>query len=66
MKWVLIIVGAVLILLGGVWVLQGMYVLTQGVMAGDMKWTYIGGILALAGIVLVVIGVLRKKATRPT
>ena len=63
MKWVLIIVGALLFLIGGVWVLQGMYVLTQGVMAGDMKWTYIGGILALAGIVLVLIGALRKKST---
>ena len=46
MKWVLIIVGVLLFLLGGVWVLQGLYVLTQGVMAGDMKWTVIGGILA--------------------
>ena len=65
MKLVLIIVGALLVLVGGVWVLQGMYVLTQGVMAGDMKWTYIGGILALAGIVLVVIGALRRKSTHP-
>ena len=63
MKLVLIIVGALLVLVGGVWMLQGMHVLTQGVMAGDMKWTYIGGILALAGIVLVVIGALRRKST---
>jgi hypothetical protein len=63
MKWILIIIGVLLVLVGGVWVLQGMYVLTQGAMAGDMKWTYIGGILALAGIVLVVIGALRRKST---
>jgi hypothetical protein len=66
MKWVLIIVGALLVLLGGVWVLQGMYVLTQGVMAGDMKWTFIGGVLAVIGIVLVVIGALRRKSTPTT
>jgi hypothetical protein len=64
MKWILIIVGALLVLLGGVWVLQGMYVLTQGVMAGDMKWTYIGGILAVAGAALIVLGALRRKKIR--
>jgi uncharacterized membrane protein YdcZ (DUF606 family) len=64
MKWILIIVGAILFLLGGVWVLQGTHVLTQGVMAGDMKWTYIGGILAVAGVALVVIGALRRKKIR--
>jgi hypothetical protein len=64
MKWILIIVGALLVLLGGVWVLQGMYVLTQGVMAGDTKWTYIGGILAVAGAALIVIGALRRKKIR--
>ena len=66
MKWLLIIVGALLILMGGVWVLQGTYVLTQGVMAGDMKWTLIGGILAAVGIVLFLVGILKKKAIRKT
>jgi hypothetical protein len=66
MKWLLIIIGALLILLGGVWVLQGTYVLTQGVMAGDMKWTLIGGILAAVGIVLLLVGILKKKAIRKT
>jgi uncharacterized integral membrane protein len=66
MKWIFIIVGALLILIGGVWVLQGTNVLTQGEMAGHMKWTLIGGILAAAGIAFVVIGSRRKKATRTT
>jgi hypothetical protein len=66
MKWLLIIIGALLILLGGVWVLQGTHVLTQGVMAGDMKWTLIGGILAAVGIVLLLVGILKKKAIRKT
>ncbi len=66
MKWVLIIVGALLILIGGVWALQGLNVLTQGAMAGHTKWTLIGSVLALAGIVLVVIGASRKKPNRAT
>ena len=66
MKLLLIIVGALLILVGGVWVLQGMYVLTQGAMAGDMKWTLIGGILAVAGIIILVIGLTRKRRVSTT
>ncbi len=64
MKWLLIVVGALLILIGGVWMLQGTHVLTQGAMAGEMKWTFIGGILAAVGIVLLVMGILRKKTIR--
>jgi hypothetical protein len=64
MKWVLIIVGALLILMGAVWVLQGTHVLTQGAMAGDMKWTWIGAILAVVGIVLVVVGATRKRRVK--
>ena len=41
-----------------------MYVLTQGPMAGVMKWALRGGILAAVGIVLLLIGILRKKAIR--
>ena len=66
MKLLLIIIGALLTLIGGVWVLQGMNVLTQGAMAGHMKWTLIGGILAAIGIVLLVIGILKKKTIRTT
>lgn len=64
MKLLLIIIGALLFLVGGLWVLQGTYVLTQGAMAGDTKWTIIGGIVAIVGIVLLLTGILKKKAVR--
>jgi hypothetical protein len=64
MKWILIVLGILMTLIGGVWILQGTHILTQGVMAGDMKWTYIGGIVAIVGIVLLVIGAMRKKTAR--
>jgi hypothetical protein len=56
MRWVLIILGALLILMGGVWALQGTNVLTQGAMAGHMRWTAIGAVLVVAGIVAIVLG----------
>jgi len=64
MKWILIILGCLLILIGGVWALQGLNVLTQGAMAGHTRWTLIGGVLAAGGIVLVVVGALRRKVVR--
>ena len=66
MKWLLIVIGALLILVGGVWVLQGTNILTQGAMAGHMKWTLIGAILAVVGIVLLVIGIAKKRTIRAT
>jgi uncharacterized membrane protein YdcZ (DUF606 family) len=63
MKWILIIVGVLLMLLGVIWVLQGTHVLTQGVMAGHMRWTFIGGMVFLLGAVLVRVGASRKKST---
>ena len=61
MKLFFIILGCLLILVGGVWALQGLNVLTQGAMAGHSRWTLIGGVLAAGGIVLVVVGALRRK-----
>jgi multisubunit Na+/H+ antiporter MnhG subunit len=64
MKWVLIIVGIVFDLVGAVWMLQGTSVLTRSVMSGDTKWTVIGAILVVVGIVFIVRGATRKKAKR--
>jgi hypothetical protein len=61
MKIALIIVGVLLVLFGGVWILQGANVLTQGFMAGKSQWSVIGSIVAVVGIVLIVLGALRRK-----
>jgi hypothetical protein len=65
MKWILIVGGGLLIAIGALWALQGLGVITQGAMAGHMRWTLIGGILAVAGAVLVVMGFSRRRSTRP-
>jgi hypothetical protein len=61
MKWLFLILGILFVLIGGVWMLQGTNVLTQGQMAGHMRWTAIGGALAVVGIVLVVLGATRRR-----
>ena len=61
MKWVLLILGILLVLMGGVWALQGLNVFTQGAMAGHLKWTAIGGVLVVVGIVLILMGALRRS-----
>ena len=61
MKWVLIVLGALIVLMGGVWILQGTNVLTQGAMAGHTRWTLIGSGVAVVGILLVVTGARRRR-----
>jgi hypothetical protein len=54
MRIVLTIVGAILALMGGFWFLQGTNVIPVGFMAGQTQWTLIGGVLALAGVGLII------------
>jgi NADH:ubiquinone oxidoreductase subunit 2 (subunit N) len=57
------IFGALCVLMGVVWILQGINVLPGSFMTGDIAWSYRGGVLALAGLVLLFISqvVGRKK-----
>ena len=54
MKLLTTILGALMVLLGAVWILQGLNVLPGSFMTGDIKWALYGGVLAIAGIVLIV------------
>ncbi len=53
MKVTLNIVGAVLVFLGAVWFLQGINVLPGSFMTGQTQWAVYGGIVAVAGILLI-------------
>lgn len=59
MKIALMIIGILLILAGAVWFLQGVNVLPGSAMTGQMKWAIYGAIAALAGVVLLVLGLRR-------
>ena len=62
MKIALTIIGVLLILAGVVWFFQGIGVLGGSMMTGQPMWTYIGGALAIVGIVLIAFA-FRRKAT---
>jgi hypothetical protein len=55
MKIAINVIGIFAIIFGGLWTLQAFNVLPGRVMAGHIQWAYIGGILALIGLVLLVI-----------
>ena len=52
MKVGAIVVAVLLILMGGVWIGQGLGYIKGSFMTGDMKWFWIGVVVAVAGVVL--------------
>jgi hypothetical protein len=58
-RTVTVAVGAVLILLGLVFTGQGLNLIPGSFMTGDRTWFYVGGTMAIVGLILVV-GAFRK------
>ena len=56
MRWVWLILGIVLVLSGATWTLQGLGTVGGSSMSNDTKWAVIGPIVAVAGLVLAVVG----------
>lgn len=54
MRIVLNIAGVLWLLIGCVWILQGINILPGSFMTGQTKWALYGGILVVAGIVLLI------------
>jgi hypothetical protein len=62
--WTPMVVGLLAVVLGGLWTLQGLGLVTGGVMSGVEVWARIGPAVALAGLVLIVIGVRRRARAK--
>ena len=56
---VLVTIGIVVALLGAVFTLQGLGFIGGSAMSGSTLWAILGPIIAVAGIVLVVVGLRR-------
>ena len=52
MRILLSIVGVLMICMGGVFFLQGINIIPGSFMTGQMRWALYGGIIILAGVVL--------------
>ena len=57
----LIVLGAILAVLGGIWTLQGLNVLGGSAMSGSSFWAIVGPIVLVVGMVLVVVGIVRRR-----
>lgn len=58
---VLIIVGIVAVIVGAVFAGQGANLIPGSSMTGDRTWLYIGLVLAIVGIILIVVGIRRRR-----
>jgi len=64
--WTPMAIGVLAVVLGGLWTLQGLDLVENSVMSGVSAWAVIGPIVALAGLVLIVIGVRRRGRAKET
>jgi hypothetical protein len=57
------VVGVILVLIGLLWIGQGFGLVRGSFMTGNMLWAWIGVAVALAGVVVAVLGI-RRPARR--
>ena len=62
MRWVLIVVGALMMLMGGVWLFQGIGILLGSFMSSQPFWAVMGVIMLVVGAFLLMRGIRRKAA----
>jgi hypothetical protein len=58
----LVAAGALIAIAGIVWTLQGLGYITGSFMTGSTVWAVIGPLTAVAGLALIVLGLLRRRA----
>ncbi|MGB5844235.1 MAG: hypothetical protein WBG94_07320, partial [Anaerolineales bacterium] len=61
MKWLLNIVGVILVLIGIVWFFQGINVLLGSFMSGNSSYAVLGGLLVLAGSIILIFNYRSRK-----
>lgn len=62
--WPFVVPGVLLGAVGLIWTLQGLNVLGGSAMSGSPLWATIGPIVLVAGLVLIGIGIARRRRSR--
>lgn len=63
--WLTMSAGLLGLTLGAVWTLQGLNYLTGDLMSDQPVWAAAGGVVAVLGLALIVIGMRRRTAGKP-
>ena len=63
--WPFLVPGVILAAVGLVWTLQGVGVLQGSAMSGSTLWATIGPIVLVVGLVLMGIGIARRRRRTP-
>ncbi len=64
--WLLVVLGVVLVVVGAVWALQGFDVIGGSVMSGVTLWAGVGPIVAVAWLVVAVLGARTARRGAPS
>lgn len=64
-SWPFLVPGVILSAVGLVWTLQGLNVLRGSAMSGSSLWGTVGPIVLLVGLVLIVVGIVRRRRRTP-
>ena len=60
-KTITLVLGVLLIAIGGVWFFQGMGALAGSPMTGVSFWAFAGAAFFIAGVILIVVGLTRRR-----
>ncbi|GAA0512288.1 hypothetical protein Ade02nite_43920 [Paractinoplanes deccanensis] len=54
--WLLMALGVLALVVGALWTLQGFDIITDSRMSGVAIWSIIGPVIAVAGLILIIVG----------
>lgn len=60
-SWPFLVPGVILAAVGLLWSLQGFNIVGGSAMSGSSMWATIGPIVLIVGVVLIVVGVVRRR-----
>ncbi|MEU1343986.1 hypothetical protein [Streptomyces sp. NPDC005827] len=60
-NWIILALGVLLVFSGVTWTLQGIDVMKGSAMSGTTLWAVVGPIVALVGVVLLGVGLARRR-----